>query len=59
MDKHLQEVDQKINQVQKTVTYMVNVNQRSTSNISNIVNIFIVVFFLGVFEAGLFYMFKK
>uniref|UniRef100_A0AAR5NY51 Oxysterol-binding protein n=1 Tax=Dendroctonus ponderosae TaxID=77166 RepID=A0AAR5NY51_DENPD len=59
MDKHLQEVDQKINQVQKTVTYMVNVNQRSTSNISNIFNIFIVVFFLGVFEAGLFYMFKK
>lgn len=59
IDKRLQDLEQKINQIQKTVSFLVNSNQKNYSEKWNILNIFIVVFLMGLFEAALFFIFKK
>ncbi|XP_066248396.1 oxysterol-binding protein-related protein 8 [Euwallacea similis] len=59
IDKRLQDLEQKINLIQKTVGFLVNSNPRSFGDIWNVFNVFILVFSLGMFEAVLFFMFKK
>lgn len=59
IDKRLQDLEQKINQIQRTVSFLVNSNQKNYSEKWNILNIFIVVFLMGLFEAALFFLFKK
>lgn len=59
IDKRLQDLEQKINQIQRTVSFLVNTNQKNYSEKWNILNIFIVVFLMGLFEAALFFVFKK
>lgn len=59
LDKRLQALDDKLNVVQKNITQIIELNQRSTDNTAYLINTFIIIFCLGVFEAILFYAFKK
>ncbi|KAL1492770.1 hypothetical protein ABEB36_010969 [Hypothenemus hampei] len=56
INKRLQDLEQKINQIQTTIGSMVNMTP--VNNGMNILNMFVIIFLLGLFEAVLFYTFK-
>ncbi|XP_030756214.1 oxysterol-binding protein-related protein 8 [Sitophilus oryzae] len=59
LDRRLQDLDEKVNQVQKNVSHMIDVNKKTSDSSLNIKTLFIFVFVWGLFESVLFFTFKK